>query len=470
MIRCIAMPVSCAPAAAAFDLLMLRRILALLRRRRPLANGGQAMPAGIVPAVQVGAPILPGEAFTPTHPRTARGGLIGREQEVQAIVQRLTEDKAHIVLYSERGIGKTSLANSVIEQLRRAGVFVARYQCEASSTFDSLMRGLVRTLPAALLTGPIRSGLFEGCEAAFPATPIRPDDVVALLGRLRLDFLICVIDEVDRIADAGTRTLLADTIKQLSDRGVPLLFMLIGVSDSLEQLLGEHPSIQRALVGVPLKLLSDADIAAIIERGAKAAGLTFPPELVQDVARMARGMPYIAHLLGLRTAQAAARRSTRDVTGRDFLAAVEQLIIETPSQVVQLFDDLTALGQDSAMCLALNTVTGCEQDGWGRIRIVDGPAEELLVGGRPMARSRYLALRDAGIVRPCDGAAGYVIIAHRGRGVILYHAFRQVVQQIGTRRSGDDDSAAGSPIAPANDCTSDAARAAEVSSRQSSRP
>ncbi len=207
---------------------------------RPVTSATQS--PIIVPSRDDRKQLRPSEVFTPTQPRVGREALIGRQEEIEIIVQALIEDKAHVVLYSERGRGKTSLANIIIEGLRRSGLIVAQRSCEASSTFDSIMRGLARSLPATLLATPLRAEECQGCEAALPRAPLRPADVVDLQPRLSVGLLICVIDEFDRVQDAATRTLLADTIKQVSDRGLPLLFMIIGVSDSLEQILGQHPS------------------------------------------------------------------------------------------------------------------------------------------------------------------------------------------------------------------------------------
>ena len=339
--------------------------------------------------------------------------MVGRTHEIDTILQSLLEDKAHVVLYSERGRGKTSLSNVVIDRLKRKGHIVVRYQCEASTTFDSFMRGLARRLPESLLMSPLRTDSLEGCEAALPASSLRPDDVVTLLSRLRLGSLVCVLDELDRIVDPDTRTMLADTIKQLSDRGVPLLFMLIGVSDSLEQLLGQHPSIQRALVALPLPLLSDDEISDIVEKGAKEAGLTFPADLVSAVVKISRGMPYLAHVLGLRIAQAAARRNTTVVKPIDFVSALERLVWQAPSDVLRHYDDLTANGQDEAAGWALRVIATCAQDPWGSIRLVEIPGEKVLLGGQRVSWAAWLKLCEYGVVRRCLGDPGSVVVTDR---------------------------------------------------------
>ena len=391
-------------------------------QRRPIRR-----PEATLAAVRVPTPILANEAFTPTQPRTGRGGLIGRQTEIDTILQSLLEDKAHVVLYSERGRGKTSLSNVVVDRLKRKGLIVVRYQCEASTTFESFMRGLVRRLPESLLASPVRPDRLEGCEGALPAGPLRPDDVVTLLPRLRLNSLICVIDELDRIVDPETRTMLADTIKQLSDRSIPLLFLLIGVSDNLEQLLGQHPSIQRALVALPLPLLSDEEISDIVEKGAKEAGLTFPGDLVSAIVTISQGMPYLAHVLGLRIAQAAARRNSSVVKQADFVSALERLVRQAPSDVLRHYDDLTANGRDEAAAWALRVIATCPQDAWGGIRVVETPGEKAIVGGQRVSWAAWLKLCDHGVVRRCFGDPGSVVVTQRSlvQHVQLQEALRK---------------------------------------------
>ena len=383
----------------------------LMRRGGP---GGRTRPViAPVAAVRPAEPRRAGEVYTPTQPRTTRSMFIGRQREIETIVQALVEDRAHVVLYSERGRGKTSLANIIVEASRRSGLIVARAQCDAASTFDSLMRALLRSLPASLMQGSgVQASGSEGCEGVLPAGPVRPDDVAATMPKLRVRSLICVVDEFDRVLDLASRTLLADTIKQASDRGLPLLFMVIGVSDSLEQLIGQHPSINRNVVAVPLPLMSDENIAAVIETGAREAGLDFPAPLVARVADLSRGMPHAAHLLGLRVAQAAARRTSRRIEERDFDVAIERLVGETPHPVVQEYDDLVSGGTDAEMEAALAAVVRCRQDSWGHIPFTverDG----VVAGGVGISRRCWARLREAGVLRACEGKAGHLAFGNR---------------------------------------------------------
>ena len=365
---------------------MIGRLLAPLRRGASAGSADRRPPVPRAPGPRETAPreaapretalLAPGEAFTPTRPKPGRRQAVGRQAELARILQALLEERAHVVLYSERGRGKTSLSNLVVEALRQAGTVVARHTCEAGSDFGGIVRGLARDLPASLLASPAVPDLGEGCEAALPRGEVRPHDVVSLLPRLACRSLVCLVDEFDRIEDDATRTRLADTIKQLSDRGVALLFLLVGVSENLEQILGQHPSIQRNLVAVPLPLLGDDEVAGLVATAGARAGFHFPAEAVARVTELARGMPYMAQLLGLRLAQAAYDRGEAAIREEDFDAALARLIEDAPPRARALYASLTAHGHDVEMAAALHWLATARQDRWGACK----------PGSRPGAR------------------------------------------------------------------------------------
>ncbi len=373
------------------------------------------------------APVLaPGEAFTPTQPRSGRRRLIGRRVELMRILQALREDQAHVVLYAERGRGKTSLANLVSEALRRTGSTVARHTCDADTTFDDLMRGLLRDLPASLLGAPtsvrpdrgLSTGDGIGCVEALPSGVLRPADVLALPQRLDCRDLVCVVDEFDRVLDTATRTRLADTIKQLSDRRLPLLFMIVGVSDTLEQILGQHPSIQRNVIGVHLPLFSDEEVGRLVVEGGRAAGLSFPEAAVNCVLWVSRGMPYMAQMLALRLAQAATARGDSIVSHADFQTAVDRLALAAPAHVSELYADLTLQETDAEMMLALRRIASAPQDQFGRMQVFGGQAGSVTVGGNRIPLTIWERLQARNVLQAVGAGSGLFTFLERG---LMHH-------------------------------------------------
>ena len=385
------------------------------------------------------APVSPNDIFTPTRPRTGRKALIGRQNELARILDAILDETAHVVLYSERGRGKTSLSNLTIESLRRRGAIVARCACEAESTYDTMVRALVRDLPPSLLAIELpEEG--EGCEAMLPHRSLRPADIAAIPQNLNCPFLVFVVDEFDRVTDLETRTRLADTIKLLSDRGIKLYFMVVGVSDTLEQIIGQHPSIQRNIVPIHLPLLRDDEIAGMLTKGGQQAGISFTDAAVRLVVNVARGMPYMAQLLGLRITQAALRRGDEQVQDVDLIAAVNRLLEEASAPVVSMYASLVGTGSEPGMSALLFRLVNAEQDQWGRMAVLRTPSH-VVVGGRRLPETVWNRLVDTGVLVQPEGEGGMVQFRERG---LVYH-----VQLLAARADLAGDRPAASNGAPA---------------------
>ncbi len=370
--------------------------------------------------------VAPARAFTPTQPRHGRRQLVGRQTELQRILRALQEDRAHVVLYAERGRGKTSLTNMVVEMLRQGDVVVARHTCDADSNFDSILRGLMRDLPSSLLAVRQSGVDAEGCEQVLPTRELRPGDAVALPSRLLCPSLVCVIDEFDRVEDDITRTRIADAIKQLSDRDVDLRFLIVGVSENLDQILGQHPSIQRNVLGVHLPLFTDRDVAALVAKGARETGFSFLATAVARITVLARGMPYMAQLVALRLAQAASARGDTFVSDADFDTAVTGLLGDANPRVLVMYSELTAHGHDTEMTEAIQRVATAEQDPWGRLEVRPSGQGSVLVGGRPVSSDCWARLQAAHVLQPYGSSSGLYVFAERS---LMHHALLLAVHR-----------------------------------------
>lgn len=342
------------------------------------------------------------KVFTPTHPLRSARRLSGRRTQLARVLRAVLDEAAHVVIYAERGRGKTSLTNLVAEALRALAFMVTFYTCAAEDDFDAILRGLLRNLPRSLLAVPAQRAedRFAGCEAALPDGRLQPHDVLGLVGRFTGRRLVLVVDEFDRIADVATRTRLADTIKLLSDRAAPILFIVVGVSDNLEELLGRHPSIQRNVVSVPLPLLTDAEIEALLERGAQDADLVFPPAARYAIAALARGVPYIAQLLALHAGYSMLGRGSREIARVDLEEALEIAVAEADPRVSRLYETLTEGGRDATMGALLRALADGPQDAFGRFVVEPAGPGTVSVAGRTAPAELWQRLVEADAVRP----------------------------------------------------------------------
>ncbi len=241
------------------------------------------------------------EAFTPTQPKQTVRLFAGRRRELKSIISAIEEWKAHIVIFGERGYGKTSLANVVAEIARQGGITGAHLLLLSEITFEEMFRGFLREIPLPYRGIPGRAeGIYArqgNLASLLPAGHFGAMELTEALRHLSERHVIFRIDEFDRMRDDELRNQIAEAIKNLSDAGARVTFLIIGVADDLDQLLGKHPSIQRNVVGVHLSLMSEADLLQLIAVGEKAANIVFDEDVRRRIVALAQGLPYLAQLL-----------------------------------------------------------------------------------------------------------------------------------------------------------------------------
>jgi len=139
------------------------------------------------------------------------------------------------------------------------------------------------------------------------------------------DPTLVIVDEFDRITDHNTKVMFADTIKTLSDNAIPATLILVGVADSLDELIGKHPSIERPLKQVHMQIMSKPELLEIIDKGlAKCDGMTIEKGAKERIADYSQGLPHYTHLLARESAFNAVRNQRTQITMGDLDAAIKE--------------------------------------------------------------------------------------------------------------------------------------------------
>jgi Cdc6-like AAA superfamily ATPase len=267
-----------------------------------------------------------GAVFTPASPINERGLLAGRVDQVRKILNAISQRGHHVVLYGQRGVGKTSLANVLSDFLRDTGrpFLLSRVNCDGSDTFPSLWRKLFRNLVAT----KSRPGMQSPIDS-LPAE-ISPEDVQRTLANLARGLaLVAIFDEFDRIADDTVTTRMADTMKALSDYAVPATILLIGVADSVDQLIRKHHhSVERSLVQIPMPRMSNDEIALVVRNGLAKLTMDIDDDTRDQIVRLSQGLPYITHMLSLYGARAALQDRMKRVTRDHLQTGIRQALDE----------------------------------------------------------------------------------------------------------------------------------------------
>jgi Cdc6-like AAA superfamily ATPase len=268
-----------------------------------------------------------GQVFTPGAPISRLDTLSGRSNQISEILTAFGGVGQHVVLYGERGVGKTSLANVLVEILAKVDRKVmvhARVNCGSNDSFTRLWEHIFRDL---------------GVDPDDVSVDLSPEDVRHLLERANVSLV--VIDELDRLEDDDALTLLADTIKTLSDHAVHATLVLVGVADSVDELVGDHRSIERALVQVKMPRMPLQELREIVARGRDQLAMEIADSTQERIVVLSQGLPHFTHLLSLYAFKAAIEDDRVLVSDLDVDRAIGAAVEKTEQSVLHAYIQAT---------------------------------------------------------------------------------------------------------------------------------
>lgn len=264
-------------------------------------------------------------AFTPNTPIDSRSLFAGRKKQVESLISAIFQRGSHAVLFGERGVGKSSLARTIFDFLVLAfddasGYHHALLNSAEAMSFEDIWRAIFRQL-----TFEQADGATTTLDEALPEDP--NSESIREAFQL-VDYpTIITIDEFDRIEDHDVRIKMADTIKTLSDNAIRTTLILVGVADSVDGLIGEHQSIERAIKQVPVPRMSKAELLEIVDNGmANCSGLSIDPEARERMADLAQGLPSYTHLLARETVLYAVRQNRTHIRMEDLDAGIKESV------------------------------------------------------------------------------------------------------------------------------------------------
>jgi DNA polymerase III gamma/tau subunit len=270
-------------------------------------------------------------AFQPSSPVDKYDLFAGRRSQTDQVINAILQRGQHVMLYGERGVGKTSLARVLSELLSKAGIKTVNsdtINCDPTDDFSSLWHKALRQLTFKISQAPLGfSGIAEKETHldGLVGAKITPDEVRMALSTLTQKSVI-IFDEFDKLEDKKVRTLMANTIKNLSDHGINTTLVLIGVAQSVTDLIQEHQSIDRALIQVPMPRMDRDELLQIIQKSLLSTQFKMDDTVVQNIVGMSYGLPHYTHLLSLESGMAALERLSSDIGPEDFTSAVHRIV------------------------------------------------------------------------------------------------------------------------------------------------
>ena len=270
------------------------------------------------------------QTFSPATAVNRKDFFHGRHAIMRRLIDAANQAGQHAIIYGERGVGKTSLANvlsSYLGPFTSETIASARVNCYGETTYTQIWNSLFRQI-----------GLPTKGEYA----RLTLDDVFDTLRKEDERKLILIVDEFDRIQDPDIDTLFADTVKTLSDFDMDTTLILVGVADDVDDLITEHESINRCLVQIHLPRMTVEELEAIINFGIETVGMQISREGVSQICSVSLGLPNYVHALGLAAGRAAIDRRSRRIETEDVAEAIKGIVLESQQTVIRAFDLATA--------------------------------------------------------------------------------------------------------------------------------
>jgi len=285
--------------------------------------------------------ISPINVFTPAQEIKDIERFAGRDDELMALSLALQSRGAQIVLYGQRGVGKSSLARQLaklatndkeligrlkqqpFESLDFLPVYIA---CDDSiKNIEILMHRLLSDEEALAPWIPFKvvekkSSGEVGSKFSVKVIELggkKTDAITERAQQIEADIvsvftnacrsvvkagvakhgLLIIVDEFDRIKN---REGLASLLKTLGPEGVT--FALVGVATTVQDLVTEHESVARQLADgtVYVKPMRDEELSEIFDRAETLLDKkqTFDIGARKWIIKIARGHPFFIHLVG----------------------------------------------------------------------------------------------------------------------------------------------------------------------------
>ncbi len=313
------------------------------------------------------------QIFTPSTPISVADLFAGRSEQIFRLIDAVGERGRHVILYGERGVGKTSLSQITrylipvdLEHIR----FI-RVQCFPTDTFSTIARKVFKE---------VRFNSDHGDETTYDVATlypgeITPDDFIRELSAWNDNNVpIVVIDEFNEISDEAAPILMANTIKALSDSATNVTLIVVGVANDVKQLISSHESIERCTEEILMPRMKTDELKDIIERRVAQLGMTITGNAKWTIINLSKGLPQYVHSLGRQACFEAIKNRRLGIKDEDAENAVQSLLASSDQTFKDAYEVATRSNQPgnlfkqvlTACALARPDESGYFAPGWVR--------------------------------------------------------------------------------------------------------
>lgn len=293
------------------------------------------------------------EIFTPHTPVNEIEHLFGREQDIRRMISFINIPGQHILIYGDRGVGKTSLAKATCSLIlgKISGSSFLTRSCDSGDTFSSLFieplmnvgidssinqqtKSIKQTGKAGLSIPVVSAGIqSERQTDTVHNNSLQLDSPSWIAQQLKDYSCIYLIDEVDILTSEIDKHKLSELIKGLSDLNSKFKIIIVGIAKTASELTAGHKSIQRCLKEIHLDRMPNEDIRKIILNGMNNIRPKKIPkdEVVESIVDISSGFPHYTHLICLSCAEIAISKDLSHIEPAIFHEALIEVAMDLES-------------------------------------------------------------------------------------------------------------------------------------------
>lgn len=325
------------------------------------------------------------QLFTPSSPMKVAELFAGRQAQIEQLSDAISERGRHAILYGEPGVGKTSTANILrhfIPQTPQT-IYYLRHPVVSSDTYSSIWMEIFRQITFTIEE--------NGKEATHTisdlyASGVTQNDVIRELAAFREDTIpIIVIDEYQQFKDDEGAGFLSETIKAISDSGSNVTIIVVGVGDSVDELVRGHKSIVRCSEEVLMPRMNSDEMQKLLDVRIMQLGMKVEGNAKWKIISLSKGLPFFAHALGKSAVQSAINRRSLTIVEADIDQAISATISSSKQTLKTTYEKATNSNQDKARFKHLITacaLTKTDASGWFVPKDVEAPLSRIMKAPR----------------------------------------------------------------------------------------
>lgn len=273
-----------------------------------------------------------GRVFSPSAPIDDRALFAGRIAQILQVSDTIHTRGQHAIIFGERGVGKSSLANTLRSLLKADEATVVKINCSAGEAFVDVWRKVFAEVTISQEGLGFKPRSTEQGLAELIPDPGDSGTVRRILQSISQERKsIVILDEFDRVKESATA--FADTIKDLSDSSANTTLVLVGVAADVDELIKEHASIDRCLVQIKMPRMTQDELSEVLSKAYKALGLTIEAEAEKLIILLSNGLPHYTHLLGKEAAIGSIEAGRFDISVADVEKGILRAL-ETKQQAI----------------------------------------------------------------------------------------------------------------------------------------